>query len=296
MLAIVIPYYNRKFFEKTLESIVNQKDKRFKVYIGDDSSPENPAKLLESYSSKFDFVYNRFDTNLGGTSLPQQWERCIELSENEKWVMILGDDDVLDNHVVEEFYKNLQVIEKENVNVVRFATQIIDENDDIKSEIYCHPVMEKSTDFLLKKMKNQTRSSLSEYFFKKEILKEKGFYNFPLGWHSDDLAFLLVSNFNFIYTINFASIKVRVSNLSISGKTNNRILKNEATKLFYSTILDNYISHFTKKQRLKIIEKMESVFFKQKNAFLFFKISKLHLRKTSLFNFLKFLRRVYINL
>jgi hypothetical protein len=27
--------------------LANQTDKRFKVYIGDDASPENPASLLE---------------------------------------------------------------------------------------------------------------------------------------------------------------------------------------------------------------------------------------------------------
>lgn len=48
MLAIIIPYYKLRFFEATLESLANQTDKRFKVYIGDDASPENLADLLEN--------------------------------------------------------------------------------------------------------------------------------------------------------------------------------------------------------------------------------------------------------
>ena len=47
MLAIIIPYYKLTFFEDTLESLANQTDKLFKVYIGDDASPENPTDLLE---------------------------------------------------------------------------------------------------------------------------------------------------------------------------------------------------------------------------------------------------------
>jgi hypothetical protein len=35
MLAIVIPYYKRTFFEETLQSLANQTDKRFQVFIGD---------------------------------------------------------------------------------------------------------------------------------------------------------------------------------------------------------------------------------------------------------------------
>lgn len=38
MLAIIIPYYKFTFFEATLQSLANQTDQRFKVYIGDDAS------------------------------------------------------------------------------------------------------------------------------------------------------------------------------------------------------------------------------------------------------------------
>ena len=49
MLAIVIPYYKIIFFEKTLESLAKQTDKRFHVYIGDDGSPNAPLELLKKY-------------------------------------------------------------------------------------------------------------------------------------------------------------------------------------------------------------------------------------------------------
>ena len=48
MLAIVIPYFKLTFFEETLQSLANQTDQRFKVYIGDDASLENPSDLLEN--------------------------------------------------------------------------------------------------------------------------------------------------------------------------------------------------------------------------------------------------------
>lgn len=58
MLAIVIPYYKLTFFDETLQSRVNQKDQRFKVYIGDDASPEDWTVLLEKY--KAPFYYHQF--------------------------------------------------------------------------------------------------------------------------------------------------------------------------------------------------------------------------------------------
>ena len=64
MLAIVIPYFKLTFFEETLLSLANQTNKRFKVYIGNDASPESPLLLLEKYKDKFDFVYHEFESNL----------------------------------------------------------------------------------------------------------------------------------------------------------------------------------------------------------------------------------------
>ena len=93
MLAIVIPYYKLTFFEETLQSLSLQTDKRFKVYIGDDASPENPAVLLKKYKGQFEFVYCRFEANLGSISLIKQWDRCIGMTGGEQWLLVLCDDD-----------------------------------------------------------------------------------------------------------------------------------------------------------------------------------------------------------
>lgn len=61
MLAAQIPYFKLAFFEETLQSLANQSDKRFKVYIGDDASPESPKNLLNHYQGKFDFVKPSLD-------------------------------------------------------------------------------------------------------------------------------------------------------------------------------------------------------------------------------------------
>lgn len=295
MLAVVIPYYNIAFFEETLKSLAAQIDKRFKAYIGDDASDDKPSALLEEYKEKLDFVYHRFDENMGGNSLTGQWQRCIDLVNNEEWVMILGDDDVLDNNVVQSFYSNLIEIQQEKINVVRFSTQLTDKNSSAISDIYRHPIIEKSTDFIFKKINRLTRSSLSEYVFKREILQKTGFYDFPLAWHSDDMAFLQISNFSFIYTINTAIVKIRMSGGNISGKTDNNLEKNKATELFYYALANRYLSFFTPKQKLKLIGIVEHYYFDKKSIHLFFKISGWHLSQTSFLNYIKFLRRIYIN-
>lgn len=259
MLAIVIPYFKITFFEASLYSLATQTDQRFKVYIGDDASSQNPTKLLELYKGKFDFVYHRFDTNLGGMSLTKQWERCIALSGSEEWIMILGDDDVLGENVVEEFYKNLSEIKNEEINVIRFATQIIDEKDNTISEVYQHPKLEMAANSFVRRLKGLTRSSLSEHVFSRDSYSKYKFREYPLGWYSDDMSWLDFTANKPIFTINLSTVFIRMSNLNISGKTDNEILKNLALNLFYKDLIKDKLNLFKRKERYKLLMKYEQI-------------------------------------
>ena len=233
MLAIVIPYYKIRFFEATLQSLALQTDKRFKVYIGNDASNEDPLQLLEKFQSQFDFDYKYYETNLGSITLTQQWERCLAMVGNQDWVMILGDDDTIDANCVALFYQNKDLVESKNCKVIRYATQVIDQNDAVLSGIYTHPTYENSNDFLMRKFKGGTRSSLSEFIFNKEVLLKHKFKDLPLAWFSDILAVLEVSNFGLVYTINEAVVQFRLSGDNITSRADNLVLKNEASFDFF---------------------------------------------------------------
>ena len=254
MLAIVIPFYKLAFFEKALQSLDNQTDKRFKVYIGDDASPENPSDLLDQYQGKFAFKYHKFERNMGGTSLTQQWERCIALSEDEKWIMILGDDDYLGENVVEQFYFNMPKFQSKT-NVVRFASRTIVEGDKNKATVCQHPVWESATDAYLRKFKLITRSSPSEYVFTKKAYEKYGFHDYPLAWNSDDRAWLDFSEEKAIYSINEGLVSVRLSNINITGKKDNLVLKNASLVAFYKFLIQHKLKYFNKYDRIKIIRK-----------------------------------------
>jgi glycosyltransferase involved in cell wall biosynthesis len=293
MLAIIIPYYKLTFFENTLESLQNQTNKQFKVYIGDDASPENPILLLEKFKEKIDFVYHRFESNLGGTSLTQQWERCIYLSKEEEWLMILGDDDALEKNVVDDFYKNLPEVQRTNITVVRYASQLINEDSEIISGVHMHPKIEKSTDFIIKKINNQVRSSLSEYIFKKELVLKIGFKNFPLAWYSDDLAVLEFSNFKNVYTINGSIVFVRLSSLSISCDNTTIKRKNKSRFEFLYFLLNHKSNYFTKIQLEILYAKIAKSYINEKTKFnYFFKITFLSFKFGWLLKYFEFLRTI----
>lgn len=259
MLAIVIPYYKITFFEATLQSLVNQTNKQFKVYIGNDASLEDPTALLEKYKDQFDFVYYKFEENLGGISLVQQWERCIALSGKEKWLMILGDDDLLGENVVLEFYKQYDVFDSIS-NVVRYATIVLNEQNNSKSSVFFHPQLELGSDFFIRKVKGNTRSSLSEYFFKRKVFLKYQFQDYPSAFYSDDRAWFDFSENRPIYTINESIIYIRISDYSLSGMAKNQLVKKaEFQYLKYFFCKKLYL--FSKENKLFILKKMEKSFY-----------------------------------
>lgn len=292
MLAIVIPYYKLTFFKETLQSLANQTDKRFKVYIGDDASPENPSLLLEQFEDTFEFQYHRFANNVGGISLAKQWERAIALCGNEEWIMLLGDDDCLDKNVVEVFYENVEEI-KPISKVIRFASQKIDDNGHFFGLKYLHPKIEKSTDFIFR----SSRSSLSEYVFFKEKVLKIGFKNFPLAWFSDVLAVLEFSDFKEVFTLNNAVVYIRISKLSISGNANNLAEKAKSTFEFYHYLLTNQITNFSNLEKKILLEKINKCFLNNNKKLSWFcRISILYLKNLFFIDYFNFIKTIFITL
>lgn len=295
MLAIVIPYYKHLFFEKTLKSLERQTNKQFKVYVGDDNSPESPLLLINEFKDNLDLVYKKFENNLGGFSLVNHWKRCVDLIKDEKWIMILGDDDYLSPNTVAEFYNYNSSIISNKIKVVRFSSQLVGENEEELSELYCHEKFETANNFFYRKYKGITRSSLSEYIFETDKLKSNFFYDFPLAWHSDDLAILECSDFNKIYSINEGKVYVRFSNLSISGRSDLAIEKSDASKQYYQRLLYHYGKKFDKKNLQLIFRKVEYFFYSNKTISEYLKLSFLHINYLGILSFLKFNRRIYKN-
>lgn len=252
-LAIIIPYFKIDFFEKTLSSLAQQTDQRFNVYIGDDASPIPPTELFEKYQGKFSFTYKRFKDNLGSISLAKQWERCIDMMQEEEWFMILGDDDVLGDNVIEEFYKNYEEFNGVS-NVIRYSSIVVDGNSNVSYDKNIHPKFENSLNSFFRKINGETRSSLSEYVFFKKKYDVIKFQEFDLAWGADDIAVLEISDNKKIFSINKAEVIVRVSNESISGKKDNQFKKNKAILMMANYFMKKHSSQISTNQKNELIK------------------------------------------
>ena len=297
MLAIVIPFYKLNFFEKTLFSLSSQTNKNFSVYIGNDASPDDPLPVINTFKKDLQIEYRRFDKNFGGFSLTSHWNRCINLTGGEEWLMILGDDDYLSSSCIQNFYDRLEEIKGDNIKVVRFATQEINDEGEFISAPFVHPDVQEYEEVFLGKFFGNSRSSLSEYIFAKQQFEKFGFRDLPLAWHTDDLAVLEFSEFGKIYTINESLVFFRLSNFNISRHSYLTKEKEIASYQFYTIIVNEFLNKFSIESSQKILKRFELLTYKlNKGSFQYFvKYIPVILNYNGLWETLKFSRRVYLN-
>ena len=96
-LAIIIPAYKGAYLKRTLDSLVQQTNKNFSVYIGDDCSPENLPDIINQYISLLNITYKKFSDNRGKSDLISQWERCLDMIQNEEYFILFSDDDIMED-------------------------------------------------------------------------------------------------------------------------------------------------------------------------------------------------------
>ena len=245
-LAIIIPYYKIAFFKDTLVFLEKQTCKDFSLYIGNDCSPDDPIKLIEETLQQTAYHYKRYSKNLGGENLVAQWERVISESADEEWIMILGDDDILSENFVEEFYKNLDKANSLDSNVIRFAQRWIDENNEALSPLTDYPEMISPADHIHWKIIEKKRSSLSEHIFRKTAYNKIKFQEFPLAWNSDDMAIFEFSKGKPIIFSSNGYVNVHVTRESISGNTDNYEQKLLSKKMFGKILLRRYYRQLRK--------------------------------------------------
>lgn len=188
-LAIVIPAYKNEFLDETLNSLRNQSNKNFTLYIGDDCSPFDLALIINTYRNDLNIVYKKFSNNIGKTNLVAQWTRCISMIDNEKWIWLFSDDDLLEQNCVESFYTYLH--KYPNEKLFHFDTSIIDKDSKvIKRNTKYQWVVNDELDFINRRIEGVISNYAVEYIFHKDLyLKHHGFKVYPLAWNSDDATY-----------------------------------------------------------------------------------------------------------
>lgn len=222
-LAIVLPAYKPEFLREALQSIANQDDKRFKLYIGDDNSPFGLAYIVREFEGRIDMTYHRFEQNLGSHDLVAHWKRCVDLIQDEEWIWLFSDDDIMDSNCVQAFYRHVE--QDSNCDIVHFGASIIDHQGRLMKALTAFPSTLRVGDFFFEKITYRLSSFAIEYIFKRTVYeKVGGFVSFDLAWCSDDASWISFGQSAHIKTIPGATVKWRKSNLNITTWSNKAIL------------------------------------------------------------------------
>ncbi|MDZ7720276.1 MAG: glycosyltransferase [Balneolaceae bacterium] len=237
-LAIVLPAYKSEFLQKTLQSICNQTDQRFILYIFDDASPHNIEQITQQVSFDCKVKFKRFKRNLGKRSLTQQWERCIGETAEEDWIWLFSDDDIMTPDCVESFYKTVNV--NPGFSAYRFNTKKVSVNGKVIKENEFPEILD-GAEFLNNKLSYKEESYIVEYVFSRRAYQEiDGFPDLPLAWTADDLFCLKLAQHGGICSIKGGSVHWRYSDSNISGRKNrkNALLKVNAALEFVDWIME----------------------------------------------------------
>lgn len=216
-LAVIIPAYKKIFFRQTLESLAKQSDKRFKVYVGDDASPENLQPVVDEYSSLLDITYVRFGMNLGREDLVAHCNRCLEMVGNEDFVCLFSDDDIIEENCVRQFYVCMET--NPDYDVYHFNINIIDKDGTVISEPGSFPESISHVEFFKELYMGRIDARMPEFIFRTSILKSKGFVSFPRAYRSDNATVISCASGTGIRTITGLDAKVlwRESGINMSS-------------------------------------------------------------------------------
>ena len=238
-LAIVIPAYKPAFLDLALKSIAAQTDRDFVLYVGDDASPHDVKSVLAPYEGQFPLVYHRFPQNLGGKDLVGQWERCMGLVENENWIYLFSDDDVMPTDAVERFHAAVSG----GGEFFRFPLDTVDSEGNIQF-VHTSFSAPKTTaeDYLKGYLAGHRPSAACEYIFSKRLFREGPMVHFPLAWCSDIASwYSYASRAGAIVNLEGAPVLWRnADGVNISNSTGLEDVKMEALIQFVTWLSKEY--------------------------------------------------------
>lgn len=219
-LAIVIPAYKIDYLDDCLVSIANQTNKNFKLYIGNDNSPHDIEAVVNRYRSRISLEYKKFSENLGSVSLVKHWERCIEMTEEEEWIWLFSDDDMMEDCAVESFFSLIP----DSRNVYRFNLNIINNINCILKKV-SYPTVESTLSFLQNRLQYKYDNAITNYIFSRNsYCRSIGFVEFPMAWASDDASIIQFCELGKLVLIDNCTISWRNAGENISSDFTDHIL------------------------------------------------------------------------
>ena len=124
-LSIIVPVYNtEKHLKKCFDSIINQNNSEIEVVVINDGSTDNSEVIIKEYTEQYKDVFKYYKKDNSGVADTRNFG--IEKATGE-YIMFLDSDDYIDK----KLYDNIKKYIDENVELIKYKMQRVDENDKI---------------------------------------------------------------------------------------------------------------------------------------------------------------------
>lgn len=120
LVSVLIPAYNPRFFEASLQSVLAQTYTRLEILIGDDCPDDGIAKIVARYQDDPRVRYRRNEPRLGG----RHNLRMLFADASGEYIKGLNDDDALHPECIARMVQCLR--DHPNVTLVTSHRQVID--------------------------------------------------------------------------------------------------------------------------------------------------------------------------
>lgn len=127
MICVVIPCYNcQDTLRRAVDSIINQKNERWKMILVNDGSTDDTKKICEEYAQKDNRIITVEQNNKG---LMNAWKKGVYSSE-EEYISFCDSDDYYDNDFIDRIEA---VLKDSDYDIIAFGIEL--DYDDGRKEL-----------------------------------------------------------------------------------------------------------------------------------------------------------------
>ncbi len=236
-LSIIIPAYKSIHLGQVFQSLKDQTNQNYSLYVFDDASTEDIKTCFESYfNNQPHRHYHRFAENMGGSNLAKHWNRCLKLVDQHEWIWLFSDDDVMSNDCVSAFYENVD--NPKVFNVMRFILNGTNDNNDFLS--FKNPPCGSTLSceqFFSDLYGGHIDARMPEFIIKTSKLKEiGGFVPYDLAWRSDNATIMRLTYPDHIFVMPHGEVLWRFGSTNVSGTKKYNQRKNAVTVEFFNWV------------------------------------------------------------
>lgn len=245
LVSIAIPAYKRKWLSEAIKSALSQDYKNIEVIIVDDHSPQNLKEVVTPFllDKRVSYYYN--EINLGGKSVANNWNKCLEYANGEFFVL-LCDDDILSPNFVSELLRLAHKYPK--CNIFHGRRMLYHEKSNSIETMDSWPEYESFDNFQKEKKKVKRKHTITEFLYRTNCIKEKKYVVFPVGFFSDDASILEIVATGGIASSQIPLVKIRINDDRISAEGKYPVEKTKAAIMYHEWYMNNSMLEMTRQE------------------------------------------------